>query len=472
MNLSQPDYETDPVLPEIPPRSRLFHLTPIGVGTPLVESLTSYISRLAIAHSVTTGTLVTRDISHTIMEGAIPIDLCTGYVAVKRAGEGVNSLTPTARDWANALQKLTLRRDIVPLTMLHWAELIHPVGLMRERKAWCPACYQEEQERNREPYDQLRWAVQDVTCCPDHGCLLESRCPYCGKNNPHLGWRGRPGYCNSCYEWLGTKNVDEKGVTEWDRWRTAEVAALLSVPMGEDAESMSQVPPKNRITQALRTLARARGIRKTGKLAKFLGFRREGVVDWFYGHVYPSFSSLLVICAKFRVSLLDYLFADIEVLMTEPPDEDIPEPPVRVYRRRPKSELEAVLRDALQNADPADSLRTICERAGWGRSGAHANCRELSRQIAARRRKHLQGQTRAKKQTVVLAARALIQQLRSEGVNLQPVAIAQRLRKPGVLRAKWGRDALAEALQAEGIEPHLNFSPVAAQRVSMKVKAD
>jgi TniQ len=472
MNLSQPDYEIDPVLPDIPPRSRLFHLAPIGVGTRSVESLTSYISRLAVAHSVTTGTLVTRDISHTMMAGAIPTDLCTGYFAVKRAGEGVNSLASPARDWAEALQKLTLRRDIVPLTMLHWAGLIHPLGLMRERKAWCPACYQQERERNCEPYDQLLWAVQDAICCQDHGCLLVSLCPHCGRHNPHLGWRGRPGYCNSCYEWLGTKNVDEKGVTAWDRWRTAEVATLLSVPMGEGGRSLSQVPPKKRIMEALRALARGRGIKKTGKLAKFLGFRREGVVDWFYGYVYPSFSSLLIICAKFRVPLLDYLFADIETIATQPPNDDIPDPPIRVYRRRPKSELEAILRNALQKGDPADSLRTICERAGWGRSGAHANCRELSKQIAARRRKHLQEKTLAKKQVVVLTARSLIQQLRSEGVNLQAVAIAQRLKNPGVLRAKWGREAFAEALQAEGIEPPLNFCAAEVQRVSLQVKTD
>lgn len=44
--------------PNFLPRSRLFHQLPIGVGTPHVESLTSYVSRLAVAHSVPTGTLL------------------------------------------------------------------------------------------------------------------------------------------------------------------------------------------------------------------------------------------------------------------------------------------------------------------------------------------------------------------------------------------------------------------------------
>lgn len=37
----------------------LYNLEPIGIGTPYVEGLTSYIVRLADAHCVTTGTLNT-----------------------------------------------------------------------------------------------------------------------------------------------------------------------------------------------------------------------------------------------------------------------------------------------------------------------------------------------------------------------------------------------------------------------------
>ena len=48
--------------PAIPRRSRLYNLDPIGVGTPDTESLISYISRLAIAHSVTPRTLIIGEI--------------------------------------------------------------------------------------------------------------------------------------------------------------------------------------------------------------------------------------------------------------------------------------------------------------------------------------------------------------------------------------------------------------------------
>lgn len=40
----------DMSVPDIPPRSRLYSLTPLGLNSPLVESLTSYICRLAYEH--------------------------------------------------------------------------------------------------------------------------------------------------------------------------------------------------------------------------------------------------------------------------------------------------------------------------------------------------------------------------------------------------------------------------------------
>jgi hypothetical protein len=51
-------YETwDLTAPVLPPRSRLFNLNPIGVGTPMTECLTSYFSRVAEAHCLSPGLL-------------------------------------------------------------------------------------------------------------------------------------------------------------------------------------------------------------------------------------------------------------------------------------------------------------------------------------------------------------------------------------------------------------------------------
>lgn len=49
--------------PKVPARSRLYHLEPVGLETIWVESLTSYIARLAEHHQVTTEKLVLTEIA-------------------------------------------------------------------------------------------------------------------------------------------------------------------------------------------------------------------------------------------------------------------------------------------------------------------------------------------------------------------------------------------------------------------------
>jgi hypothetical protein len=62
-------WEEEP--PVFPPHSDLYHLEPIGLGTPMVESLTSYVSRLADMHSVHPFLITTRMIVP-CLEGAHP----------------------------------------------------------------------------------------------------------------------------------------------------------------------------------------------------------------------------------------------------------------------------------------------------------------------------------------------------------------------------------------------------------------
>ncbi len=54
--------EWDVSLPTIPLRSRCYHLEPIGIGSPWVESLTGYVARLAETHHVKPKTLIMYEI--------------------------------------------------------------------------------------------------------------------------------------------------------------------------------------------------------------------------------------------------------------------------------------------------------------------------------------------------------------------------------------------------------------------------
>jgi len=63
--------EWDMTIPPLPSRSRLYCLEPAGIGTPYVESLTSYITRLAATHHISPTTLIKREILPLHDQGAI-----------------------------------------------------------------------------------------------------------------------------------------------------------------------------------------------------------------------------------------------------------------------------------------------------------------------------------------------------------------------------------------------------------------
>ncbi len=104
----------DLTLPPVPERSALFSLEPVGVGTPWVESLTSYIARLAWAHMVFPGVLMNK-----LLEPLVP----SGHARILHISHGkkTNLLNATglrARLAVQFLETLTLRQDLRHLTLL------------------------------------------------------------------------------------------------------------------------------------------------------------------------------------------------------------------------------------------------------------------------------------------------------------------------------------------------------------------
>jgi hypothetical protein len=148
--------------------SHLYHLEPIAVGSPMVESLTSYLTRLAEAHSVFPRVLVAKEITPVVdphLAGRATYR-STGFWKQSPVLNGVTSL---AAGMIQALQQLTQRNDLRFLTMLPWKEVLADTRLVRRTRAWCPLCYEEWRVSHQEVYDPLLWALQDITHCSRHG---------------------------------------------------------------------------------------------------------------------------------------------------------------------------------------------------------------------------------------------------------------------------------------------------------------
>lgn len=184
--------------PPLPARSRLFRLQPIGIGTAEVESLTSYIARLAETHCVSPRKLLCEEIlapagKHTVHYSSSPFF----------SGEHINSMGSLAELTATSLERLTMQDDLHLMTMLPWRNVLSQQQLIKANKAWCTSCYQERASAGGKMYDSLIWMLKPVLICQKHQEQLSQVCPHCNRYLPLLSKFYRPGHCSRCQRWLG-----------------------------------------------------------------------------------------------------------------------------------------------------------------------------------------------------------------------------------------------------------------------------
>ncbi len=298
-------------LPAIPERSTLFHLKPIGVGTPDVESLTSYVKRLAIAHNVSTRMLILSEIA--------PL-LDRGYVLGKYNkslekiyGQRTHALNGTgkmAESLVKALELRTLCSGLHFLTMLTWRDVISNKHLIRHHQAWCPFCYQEWQQMNQTLYEPLYWSIAAINICLKHHQCLIDRCPYCLEQFPPLSGQARPGFCQRCGGWLGylPKNpaiINLDLSTEELQWQTFvanNIFELITFAPSLKSPLSSEIIKQNLLACINHLFC--------GSLTEFsrvVNFSSFMLNSWIRNNQSHELNNILKITYNLKISLLDFL---------------------------------------------------------------------------------------------------------------------------------------------------------------------
>jgi hypothetical protein len=284
----------------LPTRSELYYLRPAGLGPSFIESLASYIARLAERHCLTTRTLIVRifmpSLENPYFSGQKSHDSIAAFWKDTATLNGANTLTA---QWVRIAEKLTLYPDLHLLTMLPWAEVLSPKGLIRRSQAWCPFCYEEWKRGNAVVYTPLIWSLEAVSICPQHHTLLHEQCPYedCRRRVPLLATRSRAGYCSHCGRWLGCPYSGQSASTAihlrlgdaaWQQWVAASVAELIAstgqVPLSQQSE---------RFAGAVAAYLEEVTDNNVSVAARQLQVSRRTIRDWKNSLQKPQLSSLL-----------------------------------------------------------------------------------------------------------------------------------------------------------------------------------
>ena len=429
----------DMSVPDIPPRSRLYSLTPLGLNSPLVESLTSYVCRLAYEHHVEVGTLIQYNIAPILGKRYIADDNSRSISSFLRYAGPINGNGIMASDWVGALGALTLRPDLAFLTLLVGTDALAQRDLLQPVRQWCPKCYDAWRRQGTIIYEPLLWSINGITVCPEHSQQLERRCPHCSASLPWLTWRSCPGYCSACGKWLG-KADGQSQLEEKERYIAETVGDFLAY--------MPQLPlsiPREGVIQSLQDLI---ATITDGNIAAFArSIRRPKTSLWelVQGYFPPSLPFLLQLCYQFHLPLLPFLLSREQVAPSEslvsrerPPERDVRRP---FDHEKAQRVLEANLADQ-QSVTP--SMREVAQQLGLPVRTIETHfpiaCREISRRYADFRKQQGQLRKTRLRQRITEAARIVL--VRGEKLTYQRVGSV--IGEPGCFREYEARLALLD----------------------------
>jgi len=189
----------------------LFPIPLRGIGTPLVESLSSFVLRLAFAHGVSTRQLLTA-------------------ISAVRAPGLLNGYSDFAATTAEKVSALVSQSDVAHGTLLRFRYVLSTnanESIVPTRR-WCSSCIADDLDKGDSGYDPLIWSIRSVSMCPKHDCWLVSACPHCMSPQQYLPYGGATRtHCNRCGCSLGAR-TGHATPSPSELWCRAELSDLLT----------------------------------------------------------------------------------------------------------------------------------------------------------------------------------------------------------------------------------------------------
>lgn len=373
------------------PRSELFHLQPEGLGSTMVESMSSYVNRLAEEHRVSVRDLIGNVISKKLPSAYCRPNMMSGnsYTSVG-AHNGTGEL---AEQWLEALTQLTLHKELKSLSLLSYRNILTENYLLRTYKAWCPRCLEEMRERSC-IYEPLLWQVEAVTVCPLHHQRLETACPNCRRKPDHLAARSRNGHCSrfSCSQWLGNcadLTLDEYEIRQ-ELYFATEVGNLLAM-----TPSLGFMPGREFISWYIDILINEHARGNISGFSTLIRLPRESVSDWKNGNHRPRLPQLLSMSFFFNDSVSARLreWQLLSAGQGGSPDGESPQPPRRPARTsleglsEKSRKAEGILRSIIQGDLPPIPIKEIAKECDCHLSLLYLHFSGLCRQVTEISRK-------------------------------------------------------------------------------------
>ena len=427
----------------------------------MLRVLTSYMARLAGAHSVSLRTLVLQEVLPLLkcdyLSNPFKNSLDAFWLEATRALNGTGSL---AKDWAYTLERLTLRTDLRFLTMLPWAAVLTQQRLLRSIRSWCPDCFMEWQTAGHPIYEPLIWNVSAVSLCIHHQRPLLEQCPHpdCQARLPVLASHFRPGYCSKCSRWLGvaadppnfSRTTEE---WHWQTWVAEAVGKLVAHNM-----DLTLRPHLENIPNLIGASREQGADDSLQKLAEKLQLSSRTLNAWKLGRQVPQMESLMRLCYFCGVLPHDlFTMQSSKLNLDRLKIRSLPDIPNPTRNRRHRVQLDiAHLRQSLEailvcEEQPPPSMRAVARRLNHSPRELREYFPELCCAISNRHKIYNRARGEEKLEQQKDQVRQAVLELISQGLHPSSYRVGLLLDKPAIMRNPILRQTCRDAVQELGL---------------------
>lgn len=439
----------DLVKPSIPPRSRLYHLEPIGIGTPYVESLTSFLMRLSQVHSLEVNTLVSKQISNYFDQKYLQAHRNKGLSTLFNKGAALNSNGILASQLYQSLEQLTLRKNLFCLTLLAFNKVFSSRKLLRKSKAWCPVCYEQWRKAGKTIYETLLWSFESVTVCHRHFIPLANKCPHCDRPIPWLTGKSQVGFCPKCDRWLGDFSSNQHNISKLDLAKSIWISQNLGELISFTPSTLFPIHSKN-ISKAFNLIINDICEGNIAAFAKVFNLPKNTVWMWCKSKSLPELRVILAVCYCLNISLFDFVtikpqaFQSLRIDLQKLPKSS------RTKRASPRTlnytSTEKYLVNILNSHECPLTMKEVAKRLNIDQRTIHSHFPNLCKAISAKYRDYQQQQTQERIQKSCQEVEQTVRNLHQAGEYPSEARVSQLISQPGHFRYKEVRKSLNKAI--------------------------
>ncbi len=416
-------------------RSVLYNLEPKGLGTVMVESFTSYLTRIANEHNTTVGYLVNKLLIPNMNREYLTRSSDFGGNRFYEGAKTLNGYMENAQEATNVLAKLTFRSDLHELTLLHWRKIFPLRGLMKTSLSWCPYCIKDWIKNRKTVYYPLIWYLKSINICDIHSCYLTNTCPFCQKEQDILRRQSLVGFCQHCFQRLDDESNLELCTQEVHGWKRFLIRSISSLLVHEK-EMYSN---KNlKLVENLNLIYVEVFLGNQTNFSKHLNFAKNTVSGWLKGDATPTLENQIYICYRLNLEIQNLLFNTLditEIEISEQKEKNIVSSDSKHKEQLDYNLIEKQLEEILEN-DEGLSMAATAEKIGVSKRMLYRNYRNLCVRISNRYKQYIE----KKKTQRIIELKNKINEtfkfLLKQGIYPSRRKMENSMNKPGVLKER------------------------------------